>query len=89
MISTSILKLQNDPEKIKTIDQSDTDFIHLDVMDGKFVSNKTSYRNLPKINKPLDIHFMVYDVKKYVDDYLYLKPQFMTFHLEINSSKEE
>lgn len=88
MISTSILKLQEDPDKIKIIDDSDTDMIHFDVMDGVFVSNKTNYKNLPILTKPIDIHLMVEDVYQYVDDYLYLNPTYITFHFEVKENIE-
>ena len=84
MISTSILKLQNDSEKIKVINKSETDMIHFDVMDGIFVSNKTRYDKLPFLTKPVDIHLMVEDVRTYVDKFMYLKPNSITFHLEIH-----
>lgn len=89
MISTSILKLQGDNEKIKKINDSDTDMIHFDVMDGVFVSNKTKYENLPVLTKPIDIHLMVEDVYKYVNKYLYLNPSYITFHLEVNQNIDD
>lgn len=89
MIATSILKLQESKEKIQKIDQSQTDLIHFDVMDGKFVQNKTNYQNLPEFTKPIDIHLMVEDVKKYVDAFSYLHPKNITFHIEINNNIDE
>ena len=86
-ISTSILSIENDKIKIDKVINSTTDGIHLDIMDGKFVSSKTidddliiSY--LKKCQKPIDIHFMTYNVKEYVKKYEVLKPLYMIFHYE-------
>ena len=89
MISTSILKLQKDYEKIRIINESDTDMIHFDVMDGKFVSNQTKYENLPILTKPIDIHLMVEDVYEYINKYLYLNPTYITFHAEIKENIDD
>lgn len=88
MIATSILNLQNHLEKIKEVDQSDTDLIHLDIMDGVFVENKTNYSELPDFEKKLDIHFMVEDVGKYVNEYIKLNPEYITFHVEVENVLE-
>ena len=86
-ISTSILSIENDKIKIDKVINSTTDCIHLDIMDGKFVSSKTidddliiSY--LKKCQKPIDIHFMTYNVKEYVKKYVVLKPSYIIFHYE-------
>ena len=82
LISTSILKIQNDLEKIKKIDQSSTDYIHFDVMDGQFVPAKTEYPDLSFLQKPIDLHLMVQDVKSYVLNYQSLHPVYITFPYE-------
>ena len=40
LVSTSFLKEGNYSDFIKTLNDSNTDLIHFDVMDGKFVDNK-------------------------------------------------
>ncbi len=40
-------------------------------------------------NIPLDVHLMVKDVKEFIDDYIGLGPNMITFHMEATSSKEE
>lgn len=88
LISTSILSIKNNIEtNIQKINQSTTDFIHLDIMDGKFVPNKTWNINeikslLNNTTKPLDVHLMVSDVINYIDDFSALKPEYITVHLE-------
>ncbi len=83
-ISASFLKIQGDKKRVEELEKY-TDYMHYDVMDGLFVSNKTIPFSLMKdicVNGPKDIHLMVYDVKKYVDLYSRLKPDYITFHVE-------
>lgn len=82
MISISILNIKDDNEKIKLIDNLGSDFIHIDIMDGEFVSNKVDMLNLPPLATKRDIHLMVYDVYKYIDEYKKYDPEFITFHVE-------
>lgn len=87
-ISTSILSIQEEKEKsIKKLGLTSTDYIHLDVMDSNFVSNKVDFLDqratLLKTKKPLDIHFMVEDVEAYVEKYKSFNPTYMTFHIEV------
>lgn len=87
LISTSILNISNEIEKINEIDKTSTDYIHLDIMDGKFVPNKCEYTNKIDFNKKVDIHLMVEDVLAYVHKYKDYKPEFITFHYETNETK--
>lgn len=88
MISTSILSIKDNLEdNLKKLDLTSTDFMHVDVMDGIFVNNTSVafdvYQELLEdCNTPLDVHLMVKDVKKYIDDYRELKPVIITFHYE-------
>ena len=88
MISTSILSIKDDLENnIEKLDNTKTDFIHVDIMDGVFVSNNSVsydvYSNLLANKKTaLDVHLMVSDIKKYIDDYKNLNPRIITFHYE-------
>ena len=74
-------------EELTKLDSLDVDYIHLDVMDGIFVENKTytyeEFYNITRLTtKPKDIHLMVSDVKKYIDEFSKMKPEFLTFHYE-------
>ncbi len=82
MISISILNIKDDNDKIISMDSLNPDYIHIDIMDGKFVSNVSDMLNLPTLNSKRDVHLMVYDVKNYVDIYKKYNPEFITFHIE-------
>ena len=92
-ISGSILDL-NSKEQIDNLNNTQIDFIHLDIMDGLFVVNKTKkideYKYLLKdINKSLEIHLMVKDVKSYIDSYKVFNPKYIIFHYEaVNDCNE-
>lgn len=88
-VAVSYLKSKyNLEETIKRINKTNADYIHVDVMDGSFVQNKTyEYEELvevlKKTNKPLDVHLMVKNTKEYILKYKELKPEFITIHSEI------
>lgn len=88
-ISTSILGIKESlDEKIKILEKSNTDLIHLDIMDNIFVDNYSDFSNL-KINKNKDIHLMVQSVLPYVDLYSNLNPEYITFHYETGNVQEK
>lgn len=89
LISTSILNISNNIEKIKEIDKTSTDLIHLDIMDGKFVPNVCDYKEKINFNKKVDIHLMVDDVEYYVQKYKEYNPLYITFHFENNKDRIE
>ena len=87
-VSVSVLSNEIKPQDIvKKLDLSKPDYIHIDIMDGKFVSNKTwttsevkkftSYSTLP-----LEVHLMVNNPSKYIEDYALLNTSYITFHYE-------
>ena len=79
-ISASFLTIDN-IENVNKLVNCDIDYLHLDIMDGIFVSNKNEVFNITN-KKPLDVHLMVNDVYKYIDIYKKLNPLFITFHYE-------
>ena len=97
-ISTSILSMEqgNESETILSLEKSKTDYFHIDVMDGKFVE-KDTYSKMREYaeyikrisNLPLDVHLMVEDVEKGIEDFAAVEPNIITFHLEACKSKEE
>ena len=74
-------------ETIQLIEDTTADYIHVDLMDGGFVSKKNFTTKeveelLENHTKPLDIHLMVFDPIIYVSSLAKLNPEFITFHLE-------
>lgn len=97
-VSTSILSMK-EKEESKTImglEIAKTDYFHIDVMDGKFVSKNTyekmiEYSSYIKriSNLPLDVHLMVEDVRNAIDDFLSFEPNIITFHLEAIKNEDK
>lgn len=97
-ISTSILNVdkENAMKTFYDLEVAKTDYYHIDVMDGRFVEKNTTelmydYANSIKhiSNIPLDVHLMVENVQKYIEQYLELKPHFITIHYEAFKDKKE
>ena len=87
-VSVSILKeYDNLKYAIEKVNETSADFLHVDVMDGVFVSNKCfpleKVREAKKLSsKALDVHLMVKDhelIKQYVE----VNPDYLTFHVEV------
>ena len=97
-ISTSILSVEKEGaiQKFYNLETAHTDYFHIDVMDGKFVEKNTietmlEYSQTIKqiSNIPLDVHLMVQNVEKHVEEYIALEPNIITFHYEAIQNKEE
>ena len=88
-VGVSILSSSIKAEDIvKKLDGSSADYIHVDIMDGKFVENKTwTYSEVKKIvsysSLPLNVHLMVKDPAKYIEDYALLNTTNLIFHYEV------
>lgn len=94
LISTSFLSSKNLIHDLRELDKTDTDYIHVDIMDGKFVKKKTmpfkEMRNIYKYtSKRLDVHLMVKNPKKYIEDYASLNTEYISFHIESDENIEK
>ena len=87
-VSASFLSSKNIPQDISKLNDTDVDYIHVDIMDGKFVKNKTMpFREMRHIykytSKRLDVHLMVSEPSKYIPLYAELNTEYITFHVEV------
>lgn len=93
-LSCSMLSVFDRIKFLKMINDTDIDYVHIDVMDGKFVSN-IAYSleeifNINRIsNKKLDIHLMVNEPSKYIENLKDLKIEYITFHVEVTEDINE
>ncbi len=97
-VSTSILNAKEgkEAEVILGLEKARTDYIHIDVMDGKFVE-KDTYQKMLELssyvrrisNIPIDVHLMVKDVETAINVFSAVDANLMTFHLEACKDEEE
>ena len=88
-VSVSFLSSNNPAKDLKILNDTDCDYIHVDIMDGKFVKNKTMpFREMKKISKftskRLDVHLMVSKPLNYIKKYARLNTDSITIHVEID-----
>ena len=88
------VKKKDVADVVSMLDLTMTDFIHVDVMDGKYVPNKANLFGFVEdigkyTRKRLDIHFMVAKPLKMIDDYASLNAYCMTFHVDIANDLNE
>jgi len=74
-------------EEVKKIETAGADRIHVDVMDGNFVPNITIgpliVRDIRKVTRlPLDVHLMISEPEKYIDDFAKAGSDIIIFHIE-------
>ena len=90
MIAPSIIAgdMTNLEKEVKRCADGRADYIHLDVMDGKFVPNTTFDHEKIKELRPLtvipfDTHLMINEPVKYVKDYVDAGSDIITVHTEV------
>jgi ribulose-phosphate 3-epimerase len=84
LLASDFLHLE---EECKMLNESEADWFHLDVMDGRFVPNISF--GLPVIehlrkatNKPFDVHLMIEEPEKYAEDFKKAGANRLIVHLE-------
>lgn len=80
-------------EEIKKIEKSGSKYVHIDVMDGLFVPNISF--GMPIVaavrkatNLTIDVHAMIVEPYRYIDDFLNLGADIITFHIEALSKEK-
>jgi ribulose-phosphate 3-epimerase len=74
-------------DEVRAVEKAGADVIHVDVMDGHFVPNITIgplvVQGLRKLTSlPLDVHLMIENPGRYVDDFVQAGGSWITVHAE-------
>lgn len=82
VLTADFSKLKKELDSIKS-----ADYLHLDIMDGHFVKNISFGSHISKsiakiTDLKLDVHLMVKDPIKWIDDFSFPEVEFITIHLE-------
>ena len=78
-------------DEVRAADEAGADWIHVDVMDGRFVPNITIGPLIvkairPVTQKPLDVHLMIVEPEKYIEDFAEAGADIISVHAEHNAS---
>jgi len=84
ILSADFANLEKD---IIKIEKAGADWVHVDVMDGRFVPNITIgapvVKSIRKTTKmPFDVHLMIVEPIKYIEDFAKAGSDFITIHAE-------
>lgn len=84
ILAANFLHLEKD---IELINESEADYIHVDVMDGVFVPNISFGQNIVKMvngiaKKTLDVHLMIVNPDQYIDSFIDCGADILSVHYE-------
>ena len=91
ILSADFANLERD---IKKVENAGASWIHVDVMDGHFVPNITIgapvVKSLRKVTDlPLDVHLMIENPEKYIEDFAKAGADILTVHYEAVKNPKE
>ncbi len=74
-------------KEVKRVEAGGADLLHIDVMDGHFVSNITLGPPVisclkGKTDLPFDVHLMIEEPERYIDDFIKAGADIITVHVE-------
>lgn len=73
--------------EVRSVEEGGADWIHVDVMDGRFVPNITIgplvVKALRKVTKlPLDVHLMIVEPERYIEEFAQAGADIISVHVE-------
>lgn len=81
-------------EEVRAVEKAGADWIHVDVMDGHFVTNITIGPVVlkwvrPVTKLPLDVHLMIKNPERYIESFAKAGADIITFHSEVEEDPRE
>src|SRR5688500_8437202 len=76
-------------EEVRAVEAAGADWVHVDVMDGRFVPNLTIgpviVQAIKRVaTRPLDVHLMIVEPERYIDAFVKAGADILTVHVEVS-----